>query len=81
MKIADGKKLGEWVGHGLCVLDREGNVRKAVGASSNVVVKNYGEESEALSDYSYSKFEFAQKMRIIRCREDSNSFCNSKSHR
>ena len=46
IKIADGKKLGEW--SGLCVLDREGNARKVVGASC-VVVKDYGEESEALS--------------------------------
>ena len=46
IKIADGKKLGEWAG--LCVLDREGNARKIVGASC-VVVKDYGEESEALS--------------------------------
>jgi ribosomal protein L7Ae-like RNA K-turn-binding protein len=46
IKIADGKKLGEWAG--LCVLDREGNARKVVGASC-VVVKDYGEESEALS--------------------------------
>ena len=46
IKIADGKKLGEWAG--LCVVDREGNARKVVGASC-VVVKDYGEESEALS--------------------------------
>ena len=46
IKIADGKKLGEWAG--LCVMDREGNARKVVGASC-VVVKDYGEESEALS--------------------------------
>jgi small subunit ribosomal protein S12e len=46
IKIADGKTLGEWAG--LCVLDREGNARKVVGASC-VVVKDYGEESEALS--------------------------------
>jgi len=46
IKIADGKKLGEWAG--LCVLDRDGNARKVVGASC-VVVKDYGEESEALS--------------------------------
>jgi small subunit ribosomal protein S12e len=46
IKIADGKKLGEWAG--LCILDREGNARKVVGASC-VVVKDYGEESEALS--------------------------------
>jgi hypothetical protein len=36
-----------WVGWA-CVLDRGGNARKNVGASC-VVVKDYGEESEALS--------------------------------
>ncbi|TGZ85511.1 hypothetical protein EX30DRAFT_337859 [Ascodesmis nigricans] len=43
IKVADGKKLGEWAG--LCVLDREGNARKVVNCSC-VVVKDWGEESQ-----------------------------------
>ncbi|KAG0125831.1 putative 40S ribosomal protein S12 [Tuber indicum] len=43
IKIADGKKLGEWAG--LCVLDREGNARKVVNCSC-VVVRDWGEESQ-----------------------------------
>lgn len=46
IKVADSKKLGEMAG--LCVLDREGNPRKVVGCSC-VVVKDFGEESEALN--------------------------------
>jgi len=46
IKVADSKTLGEWVG--LCKLDKEAKPRKVVGCSS-VVVKDYGEESEALS--------------------------------
>jgi len=46
IKVSDAKKLGEWAG--LCKIDREGNPRKVV-ACSCVVVKDYGEESEALS--------------------------------
>ncbi|QSL65455.1 hypothetical protein MERGE_002766 [Pneumocystis wakefieldiae] len=46
VKVSDSKKLGEWAG--LCTLDREGNARKIV-RSSCVVVKEYGEESEALN--------------------------------
>ncbi|KTW31441.1 hypothetical protein T552_00083 [Pneumocystis carinii B80] len=46
IKVSDSKKLGEWAG--LCTLDREGNARKVV-RSSCVVVKEYGEESEALN--------------------------------
>jgi len=46
IKVSDSKKLGEWAG--LCKIDREGNPRKVV-ACSCVVVKDYGEESEALS--------------------------------
>ncbi|KAK9476652.1 50S ribosomal protein L30e-like protein [Lipomyces japonicus] len=42
IKVSDPKKLGEWAG--LCVLDREGNARKVVGASV-VVVKDWGEQS------------------------------------
>ncbi|BFZ55784.1 40S ribosomal protein S12 [Savitreella phatthalungensis] len=45
IKVADAKKLGEMAG--LCVLDREGNPRKVVGCSC-VVVKDFGEDSEAL---------------------------------
>jgi small subunit ribosomal protein S12e len=44
IKVADSKQLGEW--SGLCKLDREGTARKVVGASC-VVVKEFGEESEA----------------------------------
>merc|ERR1712146_590179 len=46
MKVADSKQLGEWAG--LCKIDKEGKARKVVGCSC-VVVKDYGEESEALS--------------------------------
>ncbi|OLL23543.1 40S ribosomal protein S12 [Neolecta irregularis DAH-3] len=46
IKVADGKKLGEWVG--LAKLDRDGTPRKVVNCSV-CVVKNYGEESEALN--------------------------------
>jgi len=46
IKVSDGKKLGEWAG--LCKIDREGNPRKVVGCSC-VVVKEYGEESEAMN--------------------------------
>ena len=55
IKIADAKKLGEWAG--LCKIDREGNPRKVVGCSC-VVVKDYGDESEAknvLIDYLKSR--------------------------
>lgn len=46
IKVSDAKKLGEWAG--LCKIDREGNARKVVGASV-VVVKDYGEDSEAMN--------------------------------
>ena len=38
--------LGEWLG--LCKYDTEGNARKVRGASS-IAVKDFGEETEALS--------------------------------
>jgi small subunit ribosomal protein S12e len=46
IKVPDNKQLGEWVG--LCKLDKEAKPRKVVGCSC-VVVKDYGEESEALN--------------------------------
>ncbi|GAB4828155.1 40S ribosomal protein S12 [Ancistrocladus abbreviatus] len=45
MTIAAAKTLGEWAG--LCKIDSEGKARKVVGCSC-VVVKDYGEETEAL---------------------------------
>ncbi|KAJ1539692.1 40S ribosomal protein S12, partial [Nowakowskiella sp. JEL0078] len=45
IKVSDSKKLGEWVG--LCKIDKDGTPRKVVGCSS-VVVKDFGEESEAM---------------------------------
>nr|ABX44784.1 putative 40S ribosomal protein RPS12 [Flustra foliacea] len=45
IRVADKKKLGEWVG--LCKIDKEGNPRKIVGCSC-VVVKDYGKESQAM---------------------------------
>ena len=46
IKVIDNKRLGEQVG--LCKIDRDGNARKVVGASC-VVVRDFGEESEALT--------------------------------
>jgi len=46
MKVSDSKQLGEWVG--LAKLTKEGEARKVVGCSC-VVVKEWGQESEALS--------------------------------
>lgn len=46
IKVADPKVLGTWAG--LAKLDREGNARKAIGCSC-VVVKDFGETSEALN--------------------------------
>ncbi|KAL1924046.1 40S ribosomal protein eS12 [Calcarisporiella thermophila] len=46
IKVSDAKKLGEWVG--LCKIDREGNPRKVV-ACACCVVKDFGEESEAMN--------------------------------
>ena len=46
IKVSDAKKLGEWAG--LCKIDREGAARKVVGASC-VVVKDFGEDSEAMN--------------------------------
>ena len=45
IKVDDRGKLGEW--SGLCKLDAEGVPRKVVGCSC-VVVKDYGQEGEAL---------------------------------
>ncbi|GAB2289106.1 40S ribosomal protein S12 [Dionaea muscipula] len=45
LTVPAAKTLGEWVG--LCKIDSEGKARKVVGCSC-VVVKDYGEESEAL---------------------------------
>ncbi|POW04104.1 hypothetical protein PSTT_10649 [Puccinia striiformis] len=46
IKVADGKHLGEWCG--LCKIDRDGTARKVVSCSC-VVVKEFGQESEALN--------------------------------
>lgn len=46
VQVADAKQLGEWVG--LCKLDKDAKPRKVV-ACSCVVVKDYGEESNALT--------------------------------
>merc|ERR1711881_651702 len=46
IKVADPKVLGTWAG--LCKIDRDGTPRKVVGCSC-VVVKDYGQESEALN--------------------------------
>ena len=45
IKVEDKKKLGEMVG--LCKVDKDGNARKVVGCSC-VVVKEFGEETEAV---------------------------------
>lgn len=46
IKVPDSKQLGEWAG--LCKFDKEAKPRKVVSCSC-VVVKDYGEESEALN--------------------------------
>lgn len=46
IKVGDGKLLGEWCG--LCKIDRDGTARKVVSCSC-VVVKEFGQESEALN--------------------------------
>lgn len=43
IKVADAKQLGEWAGLGK--VDRDGNVRKVVGASV-VVVTNWGAQTD-----------------------------------
>lgn len=45
IKVADAKKLGEWAG--LCKIDKNGDAQKVVNCSC-VVVKEFGEESEAM---------------------------------
>merc|ERR1712115_102752 len=46
IKVADQVELGEWAG--LCKYDEEGNPRNIVKCSC-AVIKDYGEESEALN--------------------------------
>ena len=46
IKVSDAKQLGEW--SGLCKIDREGESKKVVGASC-VVVKEFGQDSEAMN--------------------------------
>merc|ERR1712083_717708 len=46
IKVADQMELGEWAG--LCKYDEEGNPRNIVKCSC-AVIKDYGEESEALN--------------------------------
>ncbi|KAG5516907.1 hypothetical protein RHGRI_037590 [Rhododendron griersonianum] len=43
--VPSAKTLGEWAG--LCKLDKDGKARKVIGCSC-VVVKDFGEETEAL---------------------------------
>ncbi|XP_076269122.1 ribosomal protein S12 [Rhynchophorus ferrugineus] len=45
IKVDNNKKLGEW--SGLCKIDNAGKARKVVG-SSCVVIRDFGEESQAL---------------------------------
>ena len=45
-EVSDSKQLGEWAG--LCKLDRDANPCKIVSCAC-VVVKNYGEQSDALN--------------------------------
>lgn len=47
LRVPDGKKLGEWAG--LCKYDKDGEPRKVVNCSC-VVVKEFGEQSEALTE-------------------------------
>eukprot|EP01061_Rhynchopus_euleeides_P023957 TRINITY_DN3877_c0_g1_i1.p2 TRINITY_DN3877_c0_g1~~TRINITY_DN3877_c0_g1_i1.p2 ORF type:complete len:144 (+),score=72.59 TRINITY_DN3877_c0_g1_i1:60-491(+) len=45
IKIPEKKKIGEWVG--LAKFDRDGNIKKVIGASC-VAITDYGEKSKAL---------------------------------
>jgi len=46
IKVPDSKQLGEWAG--LCKIDKEGHARNIVPCAC-VVVKDFGEETEALT--------------------------------
>merc|ERR1712176_314254 len=46
LAVPKAKQLGEWCG--LCKVDQEGQARKVVGCSC-VAIKDFGEETEALS--------------------------------
>ncbi|KAJ6306695.1 hypothetical protein OIU76_001649 [Salix suchowensis] len=46
LSVPSAKTLGEWAG--LCKIDSEGKARKVVGCSC-IVVKDFGEDSEALN--------------------------------
>eukprot|EP01098_Paradermamoeba_levis_P003301 TRINITY_DN1519_c0_g1_i1.p1 TRINITY_DN1519_c0_g1~~TRINITY_DN1519_c0_g1_i1.p1 ORF type:complete len:145 (+),score=55.83 TRINITY_DN1519_c0_g1_i1:122-556(+) len=46
IRVPESKQLGEWAG--LCKRDKEGKARNVVGCSC-VVVKDFGEESDALN--------------------------------
>eukprot|EP00002_Diphylleia_rotans_P001484 TRINITY_DN10827_c0_g1_i3.p1 TRINITY_DN10827_c0_g1~~TRINITY_DN10827_c0_g1_i3.p1 ORF type:complete len:138 (+),score=31.20 TRINITY_DN10827_c0_g1_i3:474-887(+) len=48
VKFPDSKQLGEW--SGLCKIDRDGTARKVVSCSC-VVVRNFGEQTQALTSF------------------------------